>query len=407
MKKSFLLIAPLLLSSLASFAGGFQLKVQGVRQLAMGGTGAAWAWDASTIYFNPGGLSTLSGMQVYGSINTIMPRTEMVNNGTVIDAANKTYPTFNIYAGGPIRKGSKFAIGLGIYTPFGSGISWNDNWVGKYVIQNVQLSTVFIQPTASYKLNDVFSVGAGFIYATGHVQFQQAIPAQDVNGTNGEAYLKGNANGVGMNAGLHMKLGDKIQAGFTFHSKVKMDVRNGSSTFTVPYSLQSNFPSGIFTTSVSLPSSECLGLAFKPTKHLTISLEADFNQWSQYDSLIFHYSPNTAALQDTRLPKKYKNTTSYHIGANYHINHYASVMLGGAYDPTPIQDGFLSPDLPDANRWIVTGGVTVRPVSSLTVMLAVEYVSSLKRTGTYDYANFGGQYQTKVLTPALGVYYNF
>src|SRR3954471_20923589 len=116
MKKYLLASSLLLASSMASFGGGFQLNLQGLRQLAMGGSGTAWPWDASTIYYNPGGLARLHGIQAYASMLTIFPSTAFGNQmqsgmeSTSLSSAAQTFVPFNFYVGGPIQEDSKFAV---------------------------------------------------------------------------------------------------------------------------------------------------------------------------------------------------------------------------------------------------------------------------------------------------------
>ena len=47
----------MLLSGSQLYAGGFQLNLQGSRQLGMGHTGTGLVYDAATLFFNPGGMS--------------------------------------------------------------------------------------------------------------------------------------------------------------------------------------------------------------------------------------------------------------------------------------------------------------------------------------------------------------
>ena len=44
-----------------SFAGGFQINTQGQKALGMGGAFTGLCSDASTVYFNPGGIASLEG----------------------------------------------------------------------------------------------------------------------------------------------------------------------------------------------------------------------------------------------------------------------------------------------------------------------------------------------------------
>ena len=65
-----------LLASSSAFAGGYQVALQGQRQIGMGHTGTALAYDASSIFFNPGGLVftkrnniTVGGSLIQGRIS--------------------------------------------------------------------------------------------------------------------------------------------------------------------------------------------------------------------------------------------------------------------------------------------------------------------------------------------------
>lgn len=399
----------LLLSTAMAYGAAFQLNLQGVRQLAQGGTGTAVPWDASTIFYNPGGLSALKHVNAYGSVQFLSANTRYAETPTgsyTADSKAKTYTPFNFYVGGPVRYKSKLSIGLGVYTPFGTGIKWDDNWRGRYVIQDIQLQSIFFQPTASYRFNDVISVGAGFVIATGNVKIQKAIPLQS-NGQDGMAELKGNAMGYGYNIGVHLRATDNIQFGISYRSGVKMKVKRGYANFTVPSSLSSSFPYTAFKSDISLPQVISAGVGIKVTERLGIQADANFVGWSSYDSLIFDYETNTASLTDTRSPRRYQNTLIVRLGANYLIGQKWTVMLGAAYDPSPVKDGFLSPDLPDNDHVMATGGLVFKPNKRLAIMGVLEYVFTPTREGTLNEAQFSGRYQTKIVNPGIGLNYEF
>lgn len=410
MKKFALLISTLLISAAMSFGAGFQINVQGLRQIAMGGTGSAYPWDASTIFYNPAGLSRLKGIQAYGSVQFLIVNTQYVQTpteGYSERAKEAVYTPFNFYVGGPIKKNSKWGVGLGIYTPFGSGLTWNDNWEGRYIIRHISLQSIFIQPTASYKINDQISLGAGFIYATGKMKMARAVPIQNQFGNDGEGELKGNAYGVGFNIGAHLKASESLQFGLNYRSRVKMRVRNGTATFDVPAPVKSNFPDTKFSTDLQLPDVLTAAVAFKPMKNLTLTAEVNYVGWKGYDTLRFDYENNTPVLQDSKAPRNYKNTLALRLGGHYQATSKLAIMAGCGYDPSPVADGLVSPDLPDADRWLVTGGLSFKPTSKLTILTALEYGASKKRDAQYTPDNFNGKYQTKAIIPCIGVTYDF
>ena len=414
--KKVLFGAALLLSTVTSFGAGYQLNLQGLRELAMGGTGTAWPWDASTIYYNPGGLARLKNIQVYASGLMIMPSTAFGNsiiaNNQPISANTNTqsFTPFNFYVGGRLQENSKFALGLGIYTAAGIGLQWNDDWIGKYIVQNIQLKAICFQPTVSYRINDYMSVGGGFVYAVGSLDLKQALPVHGQLGPSyddGSAQLSGTANGVGFNIGVQIKASENLQFGATYRSQINMNIGGGSATFKVPASLATSFPNQHFDSQLPLPQVASIGVGYRPVENLTLQFDLCYTGWNSYDSLRINFDQQTSSLKNMHAPRHYRNTLTPRIGANYKISRIVSVMLGGAYDPTPVTSGNVSPDLPDGNRAVITCGASVRPLRGFTILAALEGTSTAVHDGSYNYANFNGSYKTQAITPGIGIYYNF
>ncbi|NDC43077.1 MAG: long-chain fatty acid transporter, partial [Chitinophagia bacterium] len=124
--KKHLLAASLVFSSVASFGAAYQVNLQGIRQLAMGGSGTAWPWDASTIFYNPGGLSRINHIQAYASVLWIKPTVAFGSTQGSARSLDQTFSPFNIYVGGTLRDNGRLGLGLGVYTPYGTGLKWDD-----------------------------------------------------------------------------------------------------------------------------------------------------------------------------------------------------------------------------------------------------------------------------------------
>lgn len=408
MKKQILIAGSLLLSSM-TYGAGYQLNLQGLRQLAMGGSGTAIPWDMSTIFYNPGGLGRIDYVQAYASAVALMPNVQYAESvgSYTASSVNQTFVPFNVYVGGPVAWRSPVKIGLGITTPYGSGLKWDDNWRGRYMIQEINLRSVFIQPTVSYEINDELSVGAGFVYAVGSVDLRRAIPLASASSPDGSASLEGNGHGFGVNVGVHFTPSEKVELGLNFRSQVNMKVKRGYATFNVPTSLSGSFPYTAFSTELPLPAVTSIGIGYHVNEDLTLQADINYVGWNAYRSLNFDYEQNTTSLQDTRSARRYHNTLSVRIGGHYQLSDKIAFMLGGAWDPTPVRDGYVSPELPDANRGVLTGGVSYRPIERLTFIAAVEAVGSVQRDADYDEQGFSGKYQTTGFAPGLGVTFDF
>ena len=410
MKKRLLLTASFVLPAAMAFSAGYQLNLQGLRQLAMGGGGVAMPWDAATLFYNPAGLSRLDGIQVYGSGLLIVPRVEYANaaTGSVVRAQNQTFTPFNVYLGGSIKGVKGLGAGIGIYTPFGSGIKWDDNWTGRYLTQNILLETFFVQPTLSYQFNDAISIGGGFVYAFGKVNLSKAVPVQELTTPDGQATLDGKAHGTGYNVGVSLKASDRLRFGISYRSRVDMHADNGTVSFSnIPATVAGNFPNTSFDATLPLPEVLSVGAAWKAMDRLTLQLDFNLVGWKAYDTLAFNYGAAIAGSTRNANARLYSNRLATRLGAHYKATERLAIMLGAAYDPSPARDGYISPDLPDANRITLSGGISYRPSAKLTILAAVEYLTSDKRDASYNDAAFSGTYQLKAITPGIGITYDF
>lgn len=392
----------------SSFAQGFQVNLQGQKQQGMGGAGTAFMQDAASLFFNPGGASFVNE----NSIN--LGITPTIAKGAYMDAAtNQVSHTdspistpFTAYGLFQLKDSSNLKFGLAVYTPFGSTVQWENGWTGRFALTRLELRAIFVQPTVSYKLTKKLGIGAGFVYANGKVNLQKDIPLNDGYDNYAHAELQGKANGFGFNAGLYFQPIEKLSIGLTYRSKVNMEVKDGDATFTVPESVANNFPSGKFTSKLPLPSVTTLGFAYKASSKLDLALDINYVGWKSYDTLSFDYENNTEKLLDTKSARMYKNTFAFRGGAQYKISNSFSVRLGLAYGITPVQNGYVTPETPDANRVNYTCGIGYQLGKHLKIDASFLF-THLERTDTNLETNLSGTFKTNVCAPGISIGYKF
>lgn len=403
-----LLLFILPLTPLIQKAQGFQVNLQGQKQQGMGGAGTACMQDAASLFFNPGGASFVNGNSI------ILGVTPTIARGAFLDANTNEVSRTNSPIGTPfaaygifeLKDSSKLKLGLAIYTPFGSTVKWEDNWTGRFALTRLELKAIFFQPTISYKINKKLGLGVGLIYTSGKVNLQKDIPLIDADGNYGHAELSGKANGYGFNVGVYFKPIEKFSIGLTYRSKVEMNVNDGQATFKVPASVAANFPDGKFTSKLPLPSVTTLGLAFKASQKLDFALDVNYVGWKAYDTLSFDYENNTTSLIDTKSARMYKNTFAFRGGAQYKINSHLAARLGLAYGITPVQNGYVTPETPDANRVNYTAGIGYELGTHLKIDASFLF-THLKRTDTNIETNLSGTFKTNVIAPGISVGYKF
>ncbi|WP_313215896.1 outer membrane protein transport protein, partial [Soonwooa sp.] len=167
MKK--LLITTALAAGVLSYAGGFRVSLQGVKQLAMAHT-SAHAEDASVTFFNPAGMSFIPAkLSVvaggFGAINKVTFQNLSTLQSTETDNPIGT----PLYAAVAYKVTDDVSLGFNFATPFGSTIQWPSTWEGAEMVQKMELKSFYFQPMVSFKLAPWASFGASYIYAKGKV----------------------------------------------------------------------------------------------------------------------------------------------------------------------------------------------------------------------------------------------
>lgn len=408
MIKKLLLLSLLIIFQQRLFSQGFQVNLQGQKQQGMGGAGTALMQDASALFFNPGGVTFVKQNSInIGVTPTIAKGAFLDANTNQISRTNSpiSYP-FAAYGLFSIKDSSKLKFGIAVYTPFGSTVQWEDNWTGRFALTRLQLRAIFFQPTVSYKLNERLGFGLGLIYASGKVNLQKDIPIIDSNGDYAKAELNGKANGYGVNVGIYFTPTQKLSFGLTYRSQINMLVKDGEATFTTPNSVAENFPNGKFTSKLPLPQVLTFGTNYKISHKLNVGLDINYVGWKAYDTLAFNYELNTASLVDTKSARMYKNTFAFRGGTQYQVSEHLVARLGLAYGITPVQNGYVTPETPDANRINYTVGISYQIHKHFSVDASILF-THLKRTDTNKETQLSGTYKTNVIAPGISLSYIF
>lgn len=411
-----IVLAVLTVTPFLTFAGGFQLNLQGIKGVGMGGAFTGLGSDASTVFFNPAGMNNLSGHSFTAGFNLVMPKVSLQTPETAnINQTSPNATPFHFYYSGQLNDRMKF--GFLVNNQFGSTSSFEDNWQGRYIIQNISLKTFMFQPTMSYKVHDKLFVGGGFVYARGSFTTEKAVPVASATTTEGKAVLSGSGDGVGYNIGLFSNIyslkketsATDFRLGVSYRSSMPIDLPNGEVEFTdIPVALQNKFPAKTtFVSKITLPSVFTAGLSVKHSKeNYSLEFAYDFNYttWSVYDTLAFDFANNDTP--DSKTPKDWQNVATHRFGLDFTYKQKYSVRVGAYYDNTPVKDGYLSPELPDASLLAYTAGLGYKVNDKFSIDLS--YIrQSAERESSLESANFTAKYNRIVNVFGIGLNYNF
>ncbi len=412
--KKLSLVMVFLLFAAATYAGGYRVSTQGQRALAMGHSGVAVVNSAELAFFNPAGLVFLENKLnisagVTGVISNVKYQNEM--RGAFAETDSSLGTPFYLYASYSISE--KLALGLSIYTPYGSSVEWPTDWSGSHLINNIDLQAIYIQPLVSYKITDNLSVGGGPIFVTGSVNFNRNINRTLTNEEGDRSNVEIDASGVtsfGWSASAMFSPIDSLRIGVHYRSEIILEAEDGDATFSnVPNSPLAPVSNGTvaFDAELPMPAELTIGASYEFDKWL---FAFDYNRtfWGVYDSLDIDFAPDE--IPDSINPRNYKDSSTYRFGVQYKALDKLALRLGYYYDESPVQSGYFAPETPRNDSQGYTGGFSFDITPKIAIDASFVYLRFEEVKESYDHyqengqeVSFGGTYKSNAFLPGLGV----
>jgi long-chain fatty acid transport protein len=351
------LSASLALACFANLAhgAGFALIEQNASGLGNAYAGAAAvAEDASTVYFNPAGMTLLPGRQLVVVGHLIKPKMEFsgtavnalgqpVSGGKGGDAGDWAFVPNAYFA---FRLTPDLHLGVGLNAPFGLKTEYDADWIGRYQAIKSEVKTVNLNPSIAYKLSPAFSVGAGinvqWIEATLTNRISPLAPTSHIE-------IQGDDYGWGFNLGGLWQISPNSRIGLAYRSEVDYTLEGSATVSNFPL-----VPGGPVTAGITMPASASLSLFHKLSPKLDLLADVTWTGWSAFDELRIMRT-NGSQLSNT--PENWQDILRYSLGATWHVSDKLSLRSGVAYDEAPVSDLDRTPRIPDGARtWLSVGG---------------------------------------------------
>ena len=408
-----ILITTALLAGVFSYAGGFRVSLQGVKQLAMAHT-SAHTEDASVAFFNPAGISFIPNklsvaVGGFGAITEV----EYQSLETL-----QSYKTENplgtpLYAAIAYKVTNNVSVGLSVTTPFGSTVKWADDWTGREIVQKMELKSFYFQPMVSFKFNEWASIGVSYIYAKGIVDWDKAVT--NLGGTLNINDEK--ATGSGFGVGFYLKPSSNLDLSIAYRSPVIMKADNGVATFTgVPEAVLTSPQLNVgadgqdaFTAELPLVDEYIIGLTYRITPKWLVSADFNYHGWERYSKLTLDFENAQVGNQADKTvlvsPKNFKNAKTFRIGTQYMLTDKLAGRLGYYFDESPYEDKYFIPETPSFDASVFTAGLGYK-FGKLGVDLAAALSFPEARKVNNDFLSFRGQAKAKAMYLGLGFTYN-
>ena len=371
----------------AASASGFQLAEQNGSGLGNAYAGsAAVAENASTIYFNPAGMTQLQGLEVSGGLALIKPSFKFNDKGSSVGAlgaagnggdAGGLAALPNGYLSWALTK--DLYVGIGVGAPFGLTTEYDDRWIGGAHSVKFEIVTYNVNPSIAYRVNDKLSLGFGLNWQKVEAEYVRLAGI-----TAGTSLVKSTMNldddAWGWNAGALFTLSPSTKVGVSYRSRVKYhtscDVKlssdgsplgNGTRAALIGLGAQSDL-----TASLTMPDTFIMSVDQKLNDKWEMLGDVSWTGWSSIPKV--DIVRTSGAIAQT-LETDFRNAWRVALGANYKVNDAWKMKFGVAYDQTPVKNAEKRlTALPDNDRIWLSLGAQWAPSKSSRLDLGASYI---------------------------------
>ena len=259
-------LAALTLMAQSARAEGFVLSDFGARGTALAGGMVGRADDPSAVAWNPAGITQLPGTRTLAGLTIVQPagQVDSTVNGRTISTDVDKHTWVNPHAYLTHQYSDNIWFGLGIFSRFGLGNSYPDNWPGHYNLEYVSLQTLSFNPNIAFKVTDKLSLALGIELMQARMLMKKDMPIPTPFGSiDQQNRLDGKSIGLGANIAAHYTFNDQWAAGLTYRTGVRQHVE-GRSRFSRTSQLDSDLYGNL-----SLPDQITAGVTWRPTCILT------------------------------------------------------------------------------------------------------------------------------------------
>ena len=367
-------------------ASGFQLIEQNASGIGNAYAGsAAVAENASTIFYNPAGMTQLQAREFSLGISAVRPSFNFSNNGSVIPGG----PGITSFSGNGGDGGSwaflpngylswalnkDLYVGVGFGAPFGLMTEYDDNWLGAAQSIKFDIKTYNINPTIAYRVNDKVSIGLGLNWQKMDIEYQKRLTtiASSPLGVVPIATLTADDTSWGWNIGALFTVSPTTKVGVSYRSTVNYTL---DGNLTAPASLYSGGAAVALPVKadIKLPDTFIVSVTQQLNDRWTMLGDISWTGWSNIPKVDILRKSDGALVQ--RLDTAFKDSWRIALGANYQLNNAWKLKFGVAYDNTPVPDPeHRLVSLPDNDRTWVTFGAQWKPSKEGTLDIGLAYL---------------------------------
>ncbi|MHB1074842.1 OmpP1/FadL family transporter [Thiobacillus sp.] len=344
-----------------SQASGFALIEQNASGLGNAFAGsAAVAENASTIFYNPAGMTQLQTHEISAGLTLVKPSFKFQDQGSSAGALTGTgtggdggtlgaLP--NAYGSYMLNK--DLYLGLGVGAPFGLMTKYDAPWLGAAQSMSFDIKTYNVNPSLAYRVNSKVSLGIGLNWQRIEAEYVRRVAVSNATTAATPLTLRLDDNAWGWNVGALFTLSPVTKVGASYRSTVKYDL-SGKIDVAAPLTANSSGAKA----NLELPDMFILSATQQISDRWQLLGDLSWTGWSTIPKIdIFRTTGPGVGTTAQTLESNFRDTWRFALGGTYKYSENFRLKLGTAYDQTPVKSASTRlVSLPDNNRlWVSLG----------------------------------------------------
>jgi long-chain fatty acid transport protein len=383
-------------------ASGYALREQSGSMLGTAfASSAAGAEDLSTAFYNPAGLTRLTGSQLLAAGSLIVPSVKVgdVSASTAAgvpitggDGGHEVVPDafvpvfyalWDLQESFALEQNVKLAVAVNV--PFALQSTYANGWAGRYHALDSRLTTFNVSPVVAYEALPGVSLAAGLQIQYADARLTNALDFGSIGRglglppavarptqQDGRAEVSGDDFGFGYSLALLYEPWQGTRFGAAFRSEVSHNLK-GDADFDLDSAgvgqliagRTGAFVDSKATARMTTPWSVTFGFSHDLTEDWTIVGTVERTGWSAFDQLRVKFQ--NPAQPDSVSDQDWNDSWFGALGVIYRPSESWTLRGGVAWDESPIPERKRSPRIPTDDRGWIAFGAGYRPLPNVMI----------------------------------------
>jgi long-chain fatty acid transport protein len=354
---------------------------------------AAVAMDAATARGNAAGMTRLTGEQMVAGAQPIIytakfdPDQPGTFGGGDGGDAGAIFPSAALYYVRELAPDWRFGFAVG--SALGLGVDYDNDWVGRYYVQESLFTTAGALPSVAYRVTDWLSIGGGVGASYATLDQKAAINNNftDPGVPDGRLEFDADSWAPFGQVGVLLEPQQGSRFGLNYTSKVEHEFDDSVSIQGLGPNLAAALgplAGASADLEINLPQQVMLSAYHDVTDQLAIMGNIAWQEWSDFGET--NVTITTTAATEVTADRNFDDTWHFALGGMYQVAPDWRLSAGVAYDTSPVNTEDRTPDAPLDRQIRVAGGLQYEFSDKMRFGVAYTYLdggdADISQSGT-------------------------